>query len=116
MRAVDFAKFGQVYKNDGIWKGNQLIPKEWVKKSLTEQVKRSKTGEGGYGFLFWKDSLKANGESYDITYCTGNGGNKIYIFDDLPLVVVITATAYNMPYAHAQVKAMMEEYILPAVL
>ncbi|HTR29599.1 MAG TPA: hypothetical protein VMH27_10035 [Puia sp.] len=32
------------------------------------------------------------------------------------LVIVVTATAYGMPYAHPQVDRMMPDYILPAVL
>ena len=42
--------------------------------------------------------------------------NKIYIFKDQPLVIVVTATAYGTSYAHPQVDKMMENYILPAVL
>lgn len=38
------------------------------------------------------------------------------IFKDQPLVIVITASAYGQPYAHPQVKEMLEKYILPAVV
>ncbi len=30
---------------------------------------------------------------YEVYYCSGNGGNKIFIFKDYPLVVVLIATS-----------------------
>lgn len=57
-----------------------------------------------------------NGKAYETSYCAGNGGNKIFVFKDQPLVVVITATAYGTAYGHSQVDKMMEDYILPAVV
>lgn len=35
---------------------------------------------------------------------------------DQPLVIVVTASAYNRRYMHKQVDEMMEQFILPAVL
>jgi len=115
LKALDFAKFGQLYKNDGQWNGQQLIPKEWIAKTFTKQ--KALPGRPGeyYGYLFWNKIYHANGKSYEVWYCSGNGGNSIFIFKDQPLVIVITAKAYGMPYAHTQVDKMMEEYILPAV-
>jgi len=115
LRTLDFAKFGQLYKNGGTWKGQQIIPAKWVKESLAPLVSRGE-GEGNYGYLFWNDEYEVGGQSYEVSYCTGNGGNKIFVFKDIPYVIVITATAYGRPYAHPQVDKMMEDYILPAVL
>ncbi len=33
--ARDFAKFGRLYLNHGQWNGEQIVPKEWVQKSIT---------------------------------------------------------------------------------
>jgi CubicO group peptidase (beta-lactamase class C family) len=35
MNALDFAKFGQLYKNNGIWNGKSILDKTWIKKSFT---------------------------------------------------------------------------------
>ena len=56
-----------------------------------------------------------DGRQLRTSYCSGNGGNKIFVFDDEGLVVVVTASAYGRPYMHWQVDEMMVEYILPAV-
>ncbi|NHA03891.1 serine hydrolase [Mucilaginibacter sp. HC2] len=118
MRSLDFAKFGQLYKNNGIWNGKQIIPESWVKQSFTQYLALPKdvVGEGYYGYLFWNKTYTVNNKPYETFYCSGNGGNKIFVFTNTPLVVIVTATAYNRPYAHPQVDKMMQQYILPAVL
>ena len=115
LRAIDFAKWGQIYKNKGQWEGQQLIPEAWVEKSLNHQVTQENIENGTYGYLFWNNSYTVNGKKYAYSMCSGRGGNKIYVFKDIPVVVVITASAYNVPFAHKQVDQMMERYILPAV-
>ena len=116
LRAVDFAKYGQLYKNGGTWNGQQVIPKEWVNKSFTKYQKLEYWDEGNYGYLFWQKKYQVDGNEHEVFYCTGNGGNKIFVFTDQPLVIVVTATAYGRAYAHPQVDKMMKEFILPAVL
>lgn len=117
LRALDFAKYGQLYKNRGIWDGVQILPAEWVDASLAKQVQRGHDSlSGHYGYLFWVDELDIKGKTYEVAYATGNGGNKIFIFKEIPFVVVITASAYGKPYAHSQVNQMMGKYILPAIL
>ncbi len=116
LRAVDFAKWGQVYKNKGRWDDQQLISESWVQQSLGHQIIQDQIVNGTYGYLFWNNVYTVNGIEYAYSSCSGNGGNKIYVFKDLPLVIVITASAYGMPFAHRQVDQMMERYILPAVV
>ena len=115
MSALDFAKFGQLYKNGGSWNGTQVLPSSWVKESLTSYFPPTENN-AGYGFLFWRQILTIDGEDHEAFVCSGNGGNKIYIFSDLPLVIVVTATAYNEIYAHPQVDRMIQQFILPAVI
>lgn len=116
MSALDLAKYGQLYKNGGTWNGQQLIPKAWVESSLGRQMALPAEMGGHYGYLFWNKQYTVGGKSCEVSYSSGNGGNKIFIFKDLPLVVVVTAKAYNQPYAHVQVDKMMEEGVLPAMM
>ncbi len=116
MNALDFAKFGQLYKNKGVWNKQQILPKEWVAKSLSHQIQIPETENEFYGYLFWNKTYSVNSKNYETYYSSGNGGNKIFIFKDQPLVVVITSAAYNMPYAHSQVDKIMINYLLPAIL
>jgi CubicO group peptidase (beta-lactamase class C family) len=113
VRALDLAKFGQLYANHGEWNGVQLLPREWVQTSLTSHANRPDGGH--YGYLFWNTEWTIDGQHFEAFNSSGNGGNKIYVFTTHPLVVVITATAYNQPYAHAQVEKLMQQLVLPAV-
>jgi CubicO group peptidase (beta-lactamase class C family) len=114
MNALDFAKFGQLYKDGGRWNGKQIVPLNWVNQSFSKYIALPEKENEFYGYLFWNKTYTAGGNQFETFYATGNGGNKIFVFKDQPLVVVITATAYNRPYAHPQVDKIMERYILPA--
>lgn len=114
MNALDFAKFGQLYKNNGEWKGKKVIDKAWIKKSFTNYFPENKDFEG-YGYLFWRKVYKVGDKSFEAYQCSGNGGNKIIMFTEIPLVIVITAKAYNKAYAHPQSEKIVQEYLLPAV-
>jgi CubicO group peptidase (beta-lactamase class C family) len=117
LRAIDFAKYGQLYKNGGQWAGQQVLTNTWVEQSLSKQVPRGDDeDQGHYGYLFWNDTFPLNEKMVEVAYASGNGGNKIYIFKNIDAVVVITASAYNKAYAHSQVNKMMANYILPAIV
>jgi len=115
LSALSLAKFGQLYKNGGQWGKTQVIPREWVKESFTKHFMLP-FDDMAYGYLWWNKSYKYQNKTYETFACSGNGGNKIFVFTELPLVVVITATAYNKRYAHPQANKIIEEYILPCVL
>ncbi len=114
LRSIDYAKFGQLYKNEGSWNGKQILTQAWVAKSLSRQITISE-GEY-YGYLFWNKNYTIDNENYEVYYSSGNGGNKICIFKNHPLVIVITSTAYNTPYGHKQADKIIQDYLIPAVL
>ncbi len=115
LETLELAKYGQLYQNKGKWNGRQILPQKWVEKSFSNYFPDNQN-HSGYGYLFWREVFEINGKTYEAYACSGNGGNKVYIFKNIPFVVVVTATAYNQPYAHPQVKKIMSNYILPAVL
>ncbi|MEP7075928.1 MAG: serine hydrolase [Acidobacteriota bacterium] len=115
LSALDFAKFGQLYEDGGTWNGTRVIPKSWVAASFHKYLQTSFPGDS-YGYLWWNKKFEVGGKSYETYYCSGNGGNKIFVFTDQPLVVVVTASAYNTKYMHSQVDEMMTKYILPAIV
>ncbi|HTJ14502.1 MAG TPA: serine hydrolase domain-containing protein [Dinghuibacter sp.] len=116
LKALDFAKYGLLYKNGGVWNGQQVLPAAWIAKTFTKYHAIPGRVNEYYGYLFWNKTYHVGLTAYETWYAAGNGGNKIFIFPSAPLVVVLTATAYGQPYAHTQEDRMMEEYILPAVL
>jgi hypothetical protein len=45
----------------------------------------------------------------------GNGGNKIAVFPDLDMVVVITSTNFGTQGMHEQTDRVLSDYVLAAV-
>jgi len=46
----DWARFGLLYLQDGIWEGESILPRGWVKYSVTPTPKAPR---GEYGAFFW---------------------------------------------------------------
>ncbi len=114
MRSLDLAKYGQLYLNNGTWQGKQVISPEWVSKSLSKQIQIADNEY--YGFLFWNKGFLIQDTIYEAYYASGNGGNKIYIFKDMDIVIVVTGTAYNTLYGHRQADQIIQNYLLPAII
>lgn len=116
MTSLDYAKYAQLYKNNGIWNGKQIVPKLWIEKTFTKQIKIPERDNQFYSYLFWNKTVTYNNKNYETYYCAGNGGNEFIIFKDLPLVIIITSKAFNKPYGHPQADKIVHDYLLPAIL
>ncbi len=52
-RARDFAKFGRLYLNNGNWDGQQVVPEDWVKNSLS--ITNDSRDSQGYPYQYqWR--------------------------------------------------------------
>lgn len=116
MRSLDYAKYTQLYKNNGLWNGKQILSPEWIQKTLSKQIQISGRDNQFYGYLFWNKTFTYKGRKHEVYYCAGNGGNQFMIFKDLPLVIIITSKAYNKPYGHPQADTIVLDYLLPAIV
>ena len=88
MTIYDMAKFGQLYLNNGVWEGEQIIPEEWVKESTSVQFRRY-SGTANYGYQWW---VRTFGEqNYDAYFAQGYAGQFIFVVPDLELVTVFTS-------------------------
>jgi hypothetical protein len=101
--ARDWAKFGQLYLNDGIWNEERILPEGWVKLTTTPTTARSKKKEGRYGAHFWLNAgygEEHKGRRYpdvpaDCFRCQGYEGKYIWIIPSEKLVVVRLAFEKN---------------------
>jgi len=116
LSTLDLAKIGQLYQNDGIYNGLQILNAEWINNSLSRQINIPFLDDAYYGYLLWNKTYSIDNQTHECFYASGNGGNKIFIFKELPLVVVITAKAYNSMNMHEVADEILQEYILKAVL
>ncbi len=93
VRTEDIAKFGQLYLQNGMWQGKQLVPEAWVEQATSKQVSNGSSPESdwsqGYGFQFWVSRHDAyRGDGKDGQYCI--------VLPELDAVVAITANTTNM--------------------
>lgn len=93
MSTRDLARFGQLYLNKGRWKGQQIVPREWIEKStraFTTHMPATSAGSG-YGYLWWVDQHSYRSHCY---YASGKGGHKIFVFPEEELVIVHNVNTY----------------------
>ncbi len=109
----DLAKLARLYAEGGVWNGRRIVSAAWVKASVEPHVRVDEDTE--YGYLWWLKSFKAGDKTHAAYFMTGNGGNKVFVFPDLDIVVVVTTTNYNQRDAHALTEKLVSEHILAAV-
>ena len=98
LRSRDLAKFGLLYMNYGKWGNTQVLDSDWVKQSLSAQISRPSENPNvprGYGFQFWTDLLIQPRYKNDIPFAHGNGGQFIFFWRSMGILLVFTGGNYN---------------------
>lgn len=97
----DLAKFGLMYLDDGAYKGEQIVPAEWVHDSLqiySQNAWKIRVGrnwsDNGYGYQWW--SVQAGNYRYNLAW--GHGGQQIALQDDLDMVVIVTVDPLHLQW------------------
>lgn len=84
-RALDFARFGRLYLNNGNWNGKQIVPKAWVKQS-TRIVNDSRESQG-YPYTYqWRVTEKGS------FFAKGMLGQYIYVDPQKKIIIVRMGT------------------------
>jgi CubicO group peptidase (beta-lactamase class C family) len=84
-RALDFARFGRLYLNNGNWNGRQIVPASWVKHS-TSIVNDSRDSQGYPYTYHWRVSEKG---SY---FAKGILGQYIFVDPKKKIIIVRMGT------------------------
>jgi CubicO group peptidase (beta-lactamase class C family) len=98
--ARDYARFGMLYLNDGVWQGERILPEGWVAYSTTPTPAAP---QGQYGAHFWLNRGKGsepNNRPYpqlpaDSFFAMGYQGQTIAIIPSRRLVVVRLGMTYD---------------------
>ena len=94
--ARDWARFGLLYYDNGVFQGDTILPKGWVDFTRTP----AKASKGKYGALFWLNKAHQLPDAPEDTYfCDGHRGQRIFIIPSRNLVVVrlgFALTNFNM--------------------
>ncbi len=97
MTTRDYARFGQMMANGGIWQGVRIVPEQWVEDS-TRPSAPTMPGQPGYGYQWWIPEGWGEGEFL----AQGIYGQFIYV--NRPLGVVIAVNAADRGFEDAGVQ------------
>ncbi|WP_280770991.1 serine hydrolase domain-containing protein [Salipaludibacillus daqingensis] len=87
MSARDFARFGQLYLQEGKWEGEQIVPKKWIKESTSDHAEVPSNSLFDYGYLWWV-ATESPFSDLDMYSAVGRYGQSIDIIPELDLVFV----------------------------
>ncbi|WP_071288090.1 serine hydrolase domain-containing protein [Mycolicibacterium llatzerense] len=99
MTARDYAKFGELYRNGGRWRGQQVVPASWVEASLTADAEHLQPGRPiigshplnlGYGYQWWLPA----GDSGEFS-AIGVYNQFVYV-DPIKKIVIVKLSANRM--------------------
>ena len=117
MRPRDMARFGQMYLDNGLWKGTQVVPSDWVVNSTDNHTDAYQ--QYYYGYQWWlvpMENVSGHTPSPDdIKIAWGYGDQFIFFIPALDMVVVSTAGNYDGQSAECAAD-FVPEYIVQAVI
>ncbi len=78
--ARDWARFGLLHLQDGMWQGKRILPEGWVDYVSTP----APASEGNYGGLWWINTAADVPAGF---YASGARGQRVMVLPDLDLVI-----------------------------
>jgi CubicO group peptidase (beta-lactamase class C family) len=79
LTARDMIKIGELYRRDGVWNGQQIVPADWIQQSTSPSTLNHE-----YGLLWW-----ILGEPHGPGYAAlGRGGQHITVLPKSQAVIV----------------------------
>ncbi len=91
--ARDWARFGLLYYNDGVWNGERILPEGWVQQT---QVRAPSAITNQYGYQFWLNAGKPEDPSNrtypdvpaDLYFADGFEGQDVFIIPSRKVIIV----------------------------
>jgi Beta-lactamase class C and other penicillin binding proteins len=84
--ARDYARFGLLYLNDGVFNGERILPEGWVKYTTTPAA----DSKDKYGAFFWLNLAGENPSApKDMFSAEGHDGQQIFIIPSKEMVIVV---------------------------
>jgi CubicO group peptidase (beta-lactamase class C family) len=91
--ARDWARFGLLYLQDGVWFGERILPEDWVKYTVTPTPKAPKGEYGAYWWLNAGNPVGSGNRLYpsvpsDLYLARGYEGQNVIVIPSRQLVLV----------------------------
>jgi CubicO group peptidase (beta-lactamase class C family) len=87
LEALDLARFGQLYLNDGMWQGRRILPEGWARSSTMSHVDNVNAPGWGYGYQWWR----LDRDGIDIWAGLGFGGQYLLVLPARNIVAVVNS-------------------------
>jgi CubicO group peptidase (beta-lactamase class C family) len=84
--AIDLAKLGKLYLNNGVWNNQQILSQNFI----YEATKRDTTGGSNWNFQY---NFRLGPKEYDSYYSRGLFGQLIYIYPKKNIIIIRTGEA-----------------------
>ncbi|MEK4062260.1 MULTISPECIES: serine hydrolase domain-containing protein [unclassified Paenibacillus] len=104
----DLAKVGIVLLGGGLYKGQQMIPQNWLEDAFTAQTP-GYPAYGHYGYQFWNGMMSS--QPYVLAH--GHGGQQLLLLPKLDAAVIFTAESAVSRWKNP--RRLVEQYIIPAM-
>ena len=114
LKPRDMAKIGYMMLNQGKWENKQIISQEWIQESTREHIDTFKGYRYGYQWRCGKTLICD--QEIEAFWASGTGGQKIYVFPKLDLVVVFTSKIFGNDSGHGRNESLLANFIIPAVV
>jgi CubicO group peptidase (beta-lactamase class C family) len=109
----DLLRFGEMYRNGGVYGGYQIVPRRWIRASWTVQTIDALGRGYGYGWFI------ASAHGHPVYYAWGFGGQMLYVVPTLRLTVVVTSdtnTRSAIDNHLCKVHELVASGLMPAVM
>lgn len=91
---ADMAKIGFLWRNRGMWNGEQVVSSAWVVDSVKPHISTGSEGEH-YGYGWWLFTARQEGEgAYGSYRADGRGGQYVIYVPSLDLLIVTTGGGF----------------------
>jgi len=110
LRPRDMAKLGMLLRDEGRWRGEQVVSERWILESTREQI--ATDGAESYGYLWWIGELPTHPEATRAVFANGHGSQFIIWFPERDLIAVTTGGNEDNG-KHFAIGVLLGKYILP---
>lgn len=122
MSPRDLARVGVMMLAGGKYGGRQVVPEGWIARCTTPMIAIDESRSYGYHWYFARHAfLVPQAARWDrsrlepVWGAVGNGGQGLYIYPNLGVVVAITGGNYDRPERAVTPARVLREIVLPAI-
>jgi len=113
----DLARFGFLYMNDGFVDGTQIISKNWIEMTFSDELLKNRSwgpiSHLGIQYYWWSGQF----DSQSFMMASGYGGQFIICFPEQELIIVTTGDPYNYSSSYnVKILRIINDHILGSIL